>query len=101
MAMGGTVQGNAVLGGPTVWHPGATIGADAQASTVFMGPGAFGAVNISGTTQACGDIELRKGTTPTQGVFHGYADGAAMRNFEFGADLRQAVLEITARPVAW
>ncbi len=46
---GGTVQGNAVLGGLTVWHPGATIGADAQASTIVMRPGAFGAVNISGT----------------------------------------------------
>ncbi|WP_241239526.1 hypothetical protein [Xanthomonas arboricola] len=101
MAMGGTVQGNAVPGGLTGWHPGATIGADAQANTVFMRPGAFGAVNIAGTTQPCGDIELRKGTTPTQGVFYGYADGAAMRNPEFGAELRQAVPEITARPVAW
>ncbi|PPU47832.1 hypothetical protein XarbCFBP7697_02405 [Xanthomonas arboricola] len=98
--MGGTVQGNAVLGGLTGWHPGATIGADAQASTVFMGPGAFGAGNIAGTTQVRGDIELRKGTTPTQGVFYDYADGSAMRNPEFGAKLRQAVPEITARPVA-
>ncbi|NIK52090.1 hypothetical protein [Xanthomonas arboricola] len=98
---GGTVQGNALLGGLTGWHADAKIGADAQPSTVFMGrPDAFVAVNIAGTAQACGDIELRKGTTPTQGVFYGYADGAAMRNFEFGADLRQAVLEITARPVA-
>ncbi|MBB6335868.1 hypothetical protein FHR59_000078 [Xanthomonas arboricola] len=101
MAMGGTVQGNAVLGGPTVWHAGAKIGADAQPSTGFMRrPGAFGAVNIAGTTQVRGDIELRKGTTPTQGVFYDYADGAAMRNPEFGAELRQAVPEITARPVA-
>lgn len=99
--MGGTVQGNAVPGGLTVWHPGATIGADAQANTVFMRPGAFGAVNIAGTAQVRDDIELRKGTTPTQDMFYGYADGAAMRNPEFGADLRQAVLEITARPVAW
>ncbi len=99
-AMGGTVQGNAVPGGLTVWHPGATIGADAQASTVFMRrPGAFVAVNIAGTTQVRDDIELRKGTTPTQGMFHGYADGAAMRNFEFGAELRQAVPEITGRPL--
>ncbi|CAD7387659.1 hypothetical protein XCY_004373 [Xanthomonas arboricola pv. juglandis] len=97
---GGTVQGNAVPGGLTVWHPGATIGADAQASTIFMRPGAFGAVNIAGTAQVRGDIELRKGTTPTQGVFYGYADGAAMRNFEFGVELSQAVPEITARPVA-
>ncbi|MCC8671362.1 hypothetical protein LN461_18685 [Xanthomonas arboricola] len=96
--MGGTVQGNAVLGCLAVWHPGATIGADAQASTVFMRrPGAFGAVNIAGTTQVRGDIELRKGTTPTQGVFYGYADGAAMRDFEFGVELSQAVPEITAR----
>ncbi|NIK44334.1 hypothetical protein [Xanthomonas arboricola] len=100
--MGGTVQGNAVLGCLAVWHPGATIGADAQASTVFMRrPGAFGAVNIAGTTQVRGDIELRKGTTPTQGVFYGYADGAAMRNFELGVELSQAVPEITARPMAW
>ncbi|CAD2250737.1 hypothetical protein X12_004259 [Xanthomonas arboricola] len=97
--MGGTVQGDAVLGGPTVWHPGAKIGADAQASTIFMRPGAFGAVNIAGTAQVCGDIALREGTTPTQGVFHGYADGAAMRNFEFGAELRQAMPEITGRPL--
>ncbi|PPU16327.1 hypothetical protein XarbCFBP7610_20975 [Xanthomonas arboricola] len=99
--MGGTVQGNAVPGGLTVWHPGATIGADVQASTVFMRrPGAFGAVNIAGTTQVRGDIAMREGTTPTQGVFHGYADGAAMRNSEFGVGLRQAVPEITARPMA-
>ncbi|KER80885.1 hypothetical protein [Xanthomonas arboricola] len=78
-AMGGTVQGDAVPGAPTVWHPGAKIGADAQANTVFMRPGAFGAVNIAGNTQACGDIALREGTTPTQGMFYGYADGAAMR----------------------
>ncbi|MCC4617881.1 hypothetical protein LL972_18075 [Xanthomonas campestris pv. asclepiadis] len=71
-------------------------GADAQASTVFMGPGAFGAVNVSGTTQVRGDLELREGTTPTQGVFYGYADGQTMRNPEFIADLRQAVPEITA-----
>ncbi|MBB2758794.1 UNVERIFIED_ORG: hypothetical protein GGR68_002952 [Xanthomonas campestris] len=45
------------------------------------------------------DIELRKGTTPTQGMFYGYADGAAMRNPEFGAELRQAVPEITGRPL--
>lgn len=62
--MGGTVQGNAVLDGLTVWHPGATIGANAQANTAFMGPGAFGAVTIAGTTQVRGDIELREGTTP-------------------------------------
>ncbi|KCX01635.1 hypothetical protein [Xanthomonas arboricola] len=100
-AMGGTVQGNAVLGGLTVWHAGATIGADAQASTVFMRrPGAFGAVNIADTTQVRGDIELRKDTTPTQGMFYGYADGAAMRNPEFGVELSQAVPEITARPLA-
>ncbi|MCC8555710.1 Svx/AvrXca family virulence/avirulence protein [Xanthomonas hortorum] len=99
--MGGTVQGNAVLDGLTVWHPGATIGANAQANTAFMGPGAFGAVNIAGTTQVRGDIELREGTTPTQGVFYGYADDATMRNPEFGADLRQAVPEITARPTGW
>lgn len=37
--MGAAVHGNAVLGGLTVWHPGATIGANAQASTVFMGAG--------------------------------------------------------------
>ncbi|OBR77066.1 hypothetical protein A7D01_16445 [Xanthomonas arboricola] len=99
-AMGGTVQGNALLGGLTGWHAGATIGADAQASTVFMGPGAFGAVNIAGNTQACGDIALREGTTPTQGVFYDYADGAAMRNFEFGVELSLDVPEITARPLA-
>ncbi|WP_372361771.1 Svx/AvrXca family virulence/avirulence protein [Xanthomonas sp. NCPPB 1325] len=99
--MGGTVQGNAVLGGITVWHPGATIGGNAQASTSFMGPGAFGTVNIAGTTQVRGDIELREGTTPTQGVFYGYADAQTMRNPEFGADLRQAVPEITARPAGW
>ncbi|CAE6850128.1 hypothetical protein [Xanthomonas arboricola] len=99
--MGGTVQGNAVLGCLAVWHPGATIGTDAQPSTVFMRrPGAFVAVNIAGTTQVCGDVELRKGTTPTQGMFYGYADGAAMRNFEFGVELSQAVPEITAHPVA-
>ncbi len=99
--MGGTVQGNAVLGGPTVWHPGAKIGTDAQPSTVFMRrPGAFVAVNIAGTAQVRDDIEVRKGTTPTQGVFYGYADGAAMRNPEFGVELCQAVSEITARPVA-
>ncbi|WP_349778295.1 hypothetical protein ABQ039_020015 [Xanthomonas sp. WHRI 6108] len=46
-----------------------------------------------------GDIELRKGNTPTQGVFYGYVGGAAMRNFEFGAELRQAVPEITGRPL--
>ncbi|NYI20234.1 hypothetical protein FHR53_003402 [Xanthomonas arboricola] len=99
--MGGTVQGNAVLGGITVWHPGATIGGNAQANTSFMGPGAFGTVNIAGTTQVRGDIELREGTTPTQGVFYGYADAQTMRNPEFGADLRQAVPEITARPAGW
>ncbi|MCL1499704.1 Svx/AvrXca family virulence/avirulence protein [Xanthomonas nasturtii] len=99
--MGGTVQGNAVLGGITVWHPGATIGGNAHANTSFMGPGAFGTVNIAGTTQVRGDIELREGTTPTQGVFYGYADGETMRNPEFGADLRQAVPEITARPAGW
>uniref|UniRef100_UPI003F7F93CF hypothetical protein n=1 Tax=Xanthomonas sp. 0924 TaxID=2835534 RepID=UPI003F7F93CF len=97
---GGTVQGNALIGGLTGWHADAKIGADAQASTIFMRPGAFGAVNIAGTTQVRGDIEWRKGTTPTQGVFYGYADGAAMRNFEFGVELSQAVPEITARPVA-
>ncbi|PPT56081.1 hypothetical protein XarbCFBP8138_09765 [Xanthomonas arboricola] len=98
--MGGTVQGNAVLGGLTGWQAGATIGADAQASTVFMRPGAFGAVNIAGTAQVRDDIEWRKGTTPTQDMFYGYADGAAMRNFEFGVELSQAVPEITARPLA-
>lgn len=97
---GGTVQGNALIGGLTGWHAGAKIGADAQASTIFMRPGAFGAVNIAGTAQVRDDIELRKGTTPTQGVFYGYADGAAMRNFEFGVELSQAVPEITARGMA-
>ncbi len=99
--MGGTVQGNAVLGGLTVWHPGAVIGNTAQAQTVFMGPGAFGAVTVAGTTQVRGDLELREGTTPSQGVFYGYADTETMRNPEFGADLRQAVPEITARPAGW
>lgn len=97
--MGGTVQGNAALGGPTGWHADAKIGADAQASTIFMRPGAFGAVNIAGTAQVRDDIELRKGTTPTQDMFYGYADGAAMRNFEFGVELSQAVPEITGRPL--
>ncbi|WP_228608149.1 hypothetical protein SE336_21195 [Xanthomonas arboricola] len=65
-----------------------------------MRPGAFGAVNIAGTAQVRGDIELRKGTTPTQGMFYGYADGAAMRNPEFGVELSLDVPEITARPLA-
>lgn len=47
--IGGTVQGDAVLGGLTGWHADAKIGADAQASTIFRRPGAFGAVNIAGT----------------------------------------------------
>ncbi|CAD0360246.1 hypothetical protein CFBP2533_44420 [Xanthomonas hortorum pv. pelargonii] len=71
--MGAAVHGNAVLGGLTVWHPGATIGANAQASTVFMGPG----------------------------VFYGYVDPETMTNPEFGADLHQAVSDITARPAGW
>ncbi|APP75905.1 Svx/AvrXca family virulence/avirulence protein [Xanthomonas vesicatoria] len=98
--MGGTVQGNAVLGGLTVWHPGATIGATAQAHTVFMGPGAFGAINVGGTAQLRGDIE-EQGASPTQGVFYGFVDPATMTNPEFGVDLRQAVPEITARPAGW
>ncbi|PPU76593.1 avirulence protein [Xanthomonas cucurbitae] len=98
--MGGTVQGNAVLGGLTVWHPGATIGANAQAHTVFMGPGAFGAINVGGTAQLRGDVE-EQGASPTQGVFYGYVDPSTMTNPEFGADLRQAVPEITARPAGW
>jgi len=47
------------------------------------------------------DIELRKGNTPTQDMFYGYADGVAMRNFEFGVELSQAVPEIITRPIAW
>ncbi|WAW95395.1 Svx/AvrXca family virulence/avirulence protein [Xanthomonas citri pv. malvacearum] len=98
--LGGTVQGNAVLGGLTVWHPGATIGANAQAHTVFMGPGAFGAINVAGTAQLRGDIE-EQGASPTQGVFYGFVDPATMTNPEFGADLRQPVPEITTRPAGW
>ncbi|PPT96284.1 Svx/AvrXca family virulence/avirulence protein [Xanthomonas arboricola] len=98
--MGGTVQGNAVLGGLTVWHPGATIGANAQASTVFKGPGAFGAINVGGTAQLRGDIE-QQGASPVQGVFYGFIDSETMLKPGFGADLRQAVPEITARPAGW
>ncbi|PPU09850.1 hypothetical protein XarjCFBP7645_06220 [Xanthomonas arboricola] len=98
---GRPVQGNAVPGGLNVWHPGTTMGANAQAGSVFMGPGGFGTGNSAGTTQVRGDIELREGTPPTQCVFYGYADGATMRHPKCGADLRQAVPEITARPAAW
>ncbi|CAD0300271.1 hypothetical protein CFBP7900_00360 [Xanthomonas hortorum pv. carotae] len=35
------------------------------------------------------------------GVFYGYVDPETMTNSEFGADLHQAVSEITARPAGW
>ncbi|NIK09091.1 hypothetical protein FHY11_002601 [Xanthomonas arboricola] len=46
--MGGAVHGTAVPGGLGVWHPAATSGADALASTVFMGPGRAVAMSIRG-----------------------------------------------------
>ncbi|SUZ30271.1 avirulence protein [Xanthomonas arboricola pv. juglandis] len=45
-AVGAAVQGTAVSGGPTVWHPATTSGADALASTVFMGAGRAVAMSI-------------------------------------------------------
>ncbi|WES88952.1 Svx/AvrXca family virulence/avirulence protein [Dickeya fangzhongdai] len=96
--LSGTVSGNARVSGLTVVQGDTVIKDNAQVNTVFKGPGAFErGVVVSGTAQLRGDAEIR-GVSTSRGVFYGFIDENEVKDSRAGANLTDAVPEVTERP---
>ncbi len=95
--LGGQVQDGAVVGGLSLLQDGVTVKDRAQLHTVFKPAGAFGGLTLSGSAQLRGDVEQR-GASASKGVFYGYVDADTVTNPDYGADLTDAVPEVTAKP---
>ncbi|WP_033577026.1 Svx/AvrXca family virulence/avirulence protein [Dickeya chrysanthemi] len=100
VVIGGTVSDNARIGGLTVVQGDAVIKGNAQASTTLwpLGLTVPGLV-VSGDAQLHGDIDAREANmSVSRGVFYGYLTGAEIRDGQSGANLTDAVPEVTERP---
>lgn len=95
--LGGEVRDDAVVGGLSLLQDGVTIADRAQLHTVFKASGAFGGFSLSSSAQLRGDVEQR-GASASKGVFYGYVDAETVTNPDYGADLTDAVPEVTATP---
>ncbi|MGM3191648.1 Svx/AvrXca family virulence/avirulence protein [Dickeya dadantii subsp. dieffenbachiae] len=100
IVLDGTVSDNARVSGLTIIQNNTVIKDNAQVNTAFWSLGlTVPGLVVSGDAQLRGDIDAQEANmSVARGVFYGYLNNAELRDAQAGANLTEAVPEITERP---
>ncbi|WP_263063307.1 Svx/AvrXca family virulence/avirulence protein [Dickeya dadantii] len=100
IVLDGTVSDNARVSGLTIIQNNTVIKDNAQVNTAFWSLGlTVPGLVVSGDAQLRGDIDAQEANmSVSRGVFYGYLNNAELRDAQAGANLTEAVPEITERP---